>query len=144
MKVWDDSDVIKALIDVNIPFFTALGHAHRLTLADKYASDSFPAPVDFSNSLNQEVDHFIYLRSLNKKINILNQKVEEDLEILKMKEKDIGDIRINASENMGKMNTELALLRSKNKGIKFIIWGLACVLLVILALSGYFFYKVSK
>jgi exodeoxyribonuclease VII large subunit len=50
---WNDSRLISALIDCGRPFYTALGHAHDLTLADKYADESFATASHFGSTYTE-------------------------------------------------------------------------------------------
>jgi len=45
MAVWDDPEVVAELIKLERPFYTALGHSHSSTMADRYADGSFHTPT---------------------------------------------------------------------------------------------------
>ena len=45
---------MQALLKTEKPFFAALGHAHSITLTDKYADQSFPTPSSLAESINLE------------------------------------------------------------------------------------------
>ncbi len=53
ISLWDKPEFIAELLNLNIPFYTALGHAHRLTLADHYADQSFLTPTDLGHLIKQ-------------------------------------------------------------------------------------------
>lgn len=48
--VFDDPLLIHSLLAAGIPFYTAIGHATDLTLADKHADQSFITPTDFGSA----------------------------------------------------------------------------------------------
>jgi len=51
MKIWDDPEVVQKLIDLVVPFYVALGHSHRTTLADQMADESFKTPTAMGTAL---------------------------------------------------------------------------------------------
>lgn len=52
MSVWDDPDVVSALLSFDIPFYTALGHSHSVTLADKFSDTAYHTPTAFGQALS--------------------------------------------------------------------------------------------
>lgn len=77
ITVWDDSEVVKALLDVKLPFYTALGHAHRLTLADSYAAKSFPTPSNLATDINHAAEAYAYQHSQTARINQLTSSLQQ-------------------------------------------------------------------
>jgi len=126
MDVWDDSEVVKSLLDVGCPFFTALGHSHRVTLADKYAAQSFPTPGNFASSFNEESRAFESSLSLNNNINLLEKEVKESSLSIRLLED-----RKLASE------ADIKLLKSKNRGLKLLSFGLMFGLILLLTFGFY-------
>jgi len=51
MMIWDDVDVVEALLETNIPFYTALGHSDQTLLADKHSDESFYTPTALGASI---------------------------------------------------------------------------------------------
>ncbi len=133
MDVWDDPDVIRALLDVGIPYFTALGHSHRVTLADKYAAQSFPTPGNFGSSINHEVDHYQYSQSTqhdNKNLSLALKNNEAKTRLLEEQDK--------------KTQALLQYHKSKNKWLKLISWLLGVFLLSTVLVGGYMFITMTK
>jgi len=44
LSAFDSPDLVRALLSLETPFYTGLGHAHRVTLADKAADAAFMTP----------------------------------------------------------------------------------------------------
>ena len=44
MELWNDPEVVEALLDWDLPFYTAIGHSDQLLLADKFADAAFTTP----------------------------------------------------------------------------------------------------
>ncbi len=55
LDIWDDSTLIKQILDLKLPFYTAIGHADKLLLADQYADESFSTPTDFGHRLADSI-----------------------------------------------------------------------------------------
>ncbi|HEX2203613.1 MAG TPA: exodeoxyribonuclease VII large subunit [Longimicrobium sp.] len=53
LDMWDDPDLVEALLAMERPFYTALGHSTHLLLADRYADESFDTPTAFGHALGQ-------------------------------------------------------------------------------------------
>ncbi|HEU4558420.1 MAG TPA: exodeoxyribonuclease VII large subunit, partial [Longimicrobium sp.] len=53
LELWDDPDVVEALLGLGRPFYTALGHSTNVLLADRYADESFDTPTAFGNAVGQ-------------------------------------------------------------------------------------------
>jgi len=47
MEMWNDPEVVKALLAAGKPFYTALGHSTYVLLADRYADEAFDTPSAF-------------------------------------------------------------------------------------------------
>lgn len=77
INMWDKPEFVNELIQLEIPFYTAIGHAHRLTLADHYADDTFETPSSLGTALRaifEELD--LYRRSLGR-LNTTNKLLED-------------------------------------------------------------------
>lgn len=59
MSVWDDAQVVAALLELNVPFYTALGHSHSVTLADRFADSSYHTPTALGRALSSVLSHKI-------------------------------------------------------------------------------------
>ena len=130
MMVWDDPDTVSALLDVGIPFFTALGHSHRVTLADKYAAQSFPTPGNFGSSINQEAEKYLYLQSMQNDKNNLVLSVKNN------------EAKIRFLENSEeKAQEKLQLLKSKNRGLRFMLWAFLVGFILLISLGTYLFIR---
>ncbi len=132
MGVWDDPVVVKAMLDVGIPFFTALGHSHRVTLADKYAAQSFPTPGNFASSINEEVRRYEYLHSL---IHEKNKLTDE----LKNNDRQLKNIEISNQHK----DKDFIDLSDKYKWLKIAFFVVCLLFLVVLGLGIYLLPKLS-
>ena len=63
MSVWDDPDVVSELLSFDIPFYTALGHSHSVTLADKFSDTAFHTPTAFGRAFNSILDHQLRIKN---------------------------------------------------------------------------------
>ena len=133
MDVWDDPEVVKALLDVGIPYFTALGHSHRVTLADKYAAQSFPTPGNFGSSINHEADHYLYSQSIQHENNRLSSDLKNNAAKTRLlEEQDI------------KTQVILKQHKSANKWLKLILWVLLILLLSVILVGAYLFITMTR
>ena len=57
MSVWDDAQVVATLLGLNVPFYTALGHSHSVTLADRFADSSYHTPTALGRALSSVLSH---------------------------------------------------------------------------------------
>jgi exodeoxyribonuclease VII large subunit len=51
MELWNDPEVVAALLDCDSPFYTAIGHSDQLLLADKFADAAFTTPSAFGHEV---------------------------------------------------------------------------------------------
>lgn len=82
MGLWDSPDFVEKLVNLNKPFYTALGHAHRITLADHYADQSFLTPSDLGHSIKdvfQELSDTYKLKEVIKKTSAEKNSLEVTL-----------------------------------------------------------------
>ena len=56
LALWDDPELVCALLERGRPFYTALGHSDRLLLADKHSDDTFATPTAFGQALGQALE----------------------------------------------------------------------------------------
>lgn len=85
LNIWDDPKLVAELVKFDTPFYLALGHSHRVTLADKYADETFHTPSNFGATLSQyyeaELDKQENLRkisSLQIQLASLNKNLEHE------------------------------------------------------------------
>ena len=55
MQVWDDHEVIRILLSLELPSYAALGQGHAMTLAERYADGSFHTPSALGAAVNANV-----------------------------------------------------------------------------------------
>lgn len=111
-------DCIRQLLVSGKCFYTALGHAHRLTVADLFADQAFLTPADCGQSIVAELDE---LKSKKELRFALESKTSEAAELQEAHENDRiwNDRKIAAqmyefSQYKGKVDAELAtVLREK-------------------------------
>lgn len=61
MELWNDPEVVAALLDWDLPFYTAIGHSDQLLLADKFADAAFTTPSALGHELrNSLLDRLSY------------------------------------------------------------------------------------
>ena len=53
LRIWNDAVFLAEIMDTGLPFYTAIGHADVLLLADKYCDESFTTPTALGDSLGQ-------------------------------------------------------------------------------------------
>lgn len=81
MQVWDDHEVVSALIKLGIPYYTALGHTHSTTLADRYADGTFHTPSALGMAINSSVNRTSRMNALVERCHQLeneNSRLEKD------------------------------------------------------------------
>jgi len=78
-SLWDNPDFVNQLVNLGIPFYTALGHAHRLTVAEHYADEAFETPSSLGSAIrtiSKEIEKYktsvIKLSASNKSLNDIN------------------------------------------------------------------------
>jgi len=76
MNIWDDSKLVHQIVNFNLPFYLALGHSHRVTLADKYADEVFHTPSNFGAMLSQQYMIIVKQKKLENYCSTLNEKIE--------------------------------------------------------------------
>lgn len=74
MNLWNDREVIATLLAYEVPFYTALGHTHSTSLADRYADESFHTPGIFGASLNSIVRRSKQFDALDEECRRLEQE----------------------------------------------------------------------
>lgn len=102
--VWDDVESVRAITQLGIPFYTAIGHAHRITLLDQFSDDSFLSPIDLGHilkSLRADIDEVISLKCTLKQSNNDNFSLKESL-----------NRTLNRAKLMLKVTALLALIAS--------------------------------
>jgi exodeoxyribonuclease VII large subunit len=55
IEIWDDPGFITEILERNVPFYTAVGHASNILLADKFADECFITPSDFGHELGDAI-----------------------------------------------------------------------------------------
>ena len=64
MQVWEDHEVVSTLIGIGFPYYTALGHTHSTTLADRYADGTFHTPSAMGMAINSSVNRLKRMNAL--------------------------------------------------------------------------------
>ena len=150
MGIWNDRDIIEALLELEIPFYLALGHTHGISLASRYADETFHTPSAFGISLGsimrqilQEKRIAIRAEEFTKKENMF---LEREQAFLAQQEQYQESKALFMSNENGLKEKELLLLKSaENKEAELkkkirsqqLIIGL---LILILVLVFYFFF----
>ena len=52
---WNDAALLSEILELGLPFYTAIGHSDVLLLADKYSDESFTTPTALGDSLGQVI-----------------------------------------------------------------------------------------
>ena len=55
LEIWNRAELVYELLALDMPFYLALGHSHRVTLANQYADESFPTPSAFGSSMKGHI-----------------------------------------------------------------------------------------
>ncbi|PWK52824.1 hypothetical protein [Pleionea mediterranea] len=79
--VWDDVESVRAITQLDVPFYTAIGHAHRITLLDQFSDESFLSPIDLGHvlkSVKYQIDDLKSLKRSLKKSNNDNICLQEN------------------------------------------------------------------
>lgn len=95
LSLWDQPEFIAQILDLKIPFYTALGHSHRLTLADHYADQAFLTPSDFGKSFYDIILEIHESRELRDALS----KTEEENKILEI------DISVKQSNHQSSLSS---------------------------------------
>lgn len=84
MGVWDDPEVVAELIKLDRPFYTALGHSHSSTVADRYADGAFHTPTALGlaiNSITKRGRQIQVLTSQNHRLERTNAELTQQLNL---------------------------------------------------------------
>lgn len=55
MELWNDPEVVRALLEWRFPYYTAIGHSDQLLLADKFADGAFTTPSAFGHEVRNSL-----------------------------------------------------------------------------------------
>lgn len=55
-EVGNSPEVVQALLDLNLPFYSAMGHTNSVCLIDKFADQAFAVPHAFGTALAEALD----------------------------------------------------------------------------------------
>lgn len=86
MGVWDDPEVVAELIKLERPFYTALGHSHSSTMADRYADGAFHTPTALGlaiNSIAKRERQVQVLSSQNYRLERANAELTQQLNLVR-------------------------------------------------------------
>ncbi len=86
LELWNSPEVVKGLVELEIPFYTALGHSDFVSLADQCADYSFRTPDHLGQAINQGNELIAKQETLVRTIKRLQQSeadVSSELEITK-------------------------------------------------------------
>ena len=75
MSAFDAPGLVRGLIGHGIPFYTGLGHAHRVTLADKAADGAFMTPSQFGAAMADAWAEIEERNALREKLTRLEARV---------------------------------------------------------------------
>ncbi len=78
LRIWDEPELVGKLLDLNIPFYLAIGHSHLSTLADKYADESFHTPSSFGLALSSHVKEIAERDSMRHEIELLKFELKNN------------------------------------------------------------------
>lgn len=80
LEMWDDPDVVEALLALGKPFYTALGHSTHVLLADRFADEFFDTPTAFGSAVGQTLaqqhHHASSLEELRRQCGSLRSQME--------------------------------------------------------------------
>lgn len=71
VNIWDDQELISYLMETKIPFYSAIGHTHRVCLIDKYSDQAFNTPTAVGHEISAASRQINNIISQNKKINAM-------------------------------------------------------------------------
>jgi len=74
LEVWNDRAVIEALIGLDMPFYLALGHTHGITLASRYADETFHTPSALGSSLRSVIAQITQEREIARRNDMFIKK----------------------------------------------------------------------
>lgn len=66
-KLWNDAELIRFIIGLAIPFYSAIGHSDHLCLIDKYADEAFSTPEGFGHALGMSISAINEDKAIRKK-----------------------------------------------------------------------------
>jgi Exonuclease VII, large subunit len=78
MAIWNDPIVVSFLMNLDIPFYTALGHSHSKTLADQLADAAYHTPTAVGAALNS----ILVRRQKFKEMECENLRLKQDYFLL--------------------------------------------------------------
>lgn len=135
--IGNSDQVLIALIESKLPFYTALGHSNDLLLLDKHADQSFSFPGDFGHRLRRAMDDIQEQRDLRANLanlslahNCLQGDHATTTQALRDAEQ-LGKGLERDRENMAKANADQVRLLGRLKGAVGVL-AVAIVVLVIL------------
>jgi len=110
LNIWDDSKLVSEIVNFESPFYLALGHSHRVTLADKYADETFHTPSDFGASLSQQYTAIIetiklkeFSSTLKKQLEISKQCLDNANQDLDHAQQDLDHVQREIEEAKAKL-----------------------------------------
>jgi exodeoxyribonuclease VII large subunit len=104
--IWNDSRLISLLLGLRKPFYTAIGHATDVTLADKYADESFVTPSDLGSAYSAALVARNKRESLERSLDEAIGK-QHDLQIDKDAQLKLLAERENLATNKAKRNMRI-------------------------------------
>ncbi len=105
---WNDRRVIQALIDCGKPFYLAIGHASDLTLADRYADESFNTPTALGRAYKEAWNARIKAEQQKRRLDNLSRE----------------NSQLKAGPKAAELRTSIASLQSAVADLRLIPAGL--------------------
>ena len=68
LSIWDEPEFVKEVVELNIPFFVAIGHSHRKLYIEQYADDSFATPTALGDAITTVITKENQLYNQDKKL----------------------------------------------------------------------------
>lgn len=73
LELWNSPEFVKCLVELEVPFYTALGHSDFVSLADQCADYSYRTPDHLGQAISQANEHITKKEILVRTINKLRQ-----------------------------------------------------------------------
>lgn len=114
LSIWNDPEVINALLDFDCPFYIALGHSHFISLTAQYADESFHAPIDLGIAINTIVHRLLNEhRQINELEKLKKHQAKIDKEYAVTKEREQAQ-----SEKIEKLSSNIDWFKQTNAKYK--------------------------
>lgn len=87
LLIWDDPEVVDALLKLNMPFYLALGHSHHISLACMYSDECFNTPQNLGSTIQSAIKYYRAAESQENTIDALRRRLTDaEAQVIELRE----------------------------------------------------------